>query len=296
MEYIRHLKAQKEWDANQVHCLYGLDADLIMLSLVTHEPHFALIREEGVLDRKKKRAVGSPDQKFHLLHISLVREYLEMDFESLKHRMPFPYSFERVVDDFIMMSFFVGNDFLPGLPSLDIAEGALNMLFKLYKDIIPTLDGYLTTAGQMNWSRVEVFLRALGKHEKHMFDIIPPHLEQVEKRLKAERQRENKTGKPILADVLYGGSQDKHEDLLVSNDSIKSEDEEDDEYWKTSYYREKFDFKAEDKEAVRKLVKSYLEAIAWVLHYYYDGCVSWSWYYPYHYPPLVSGTSFFVQS
>jgi 5'-3' exonuclease len=60
---------------------------------------------------------------------------------------------ERAVDDFVFLCMLVGNDFLPGLPSLDVADGALNMMMRVYTEALPELGGYLTHKGELHMGR-----------------------------------------------------------------------------------------------------------------------------------------------
>eukprot|EP00762_Andalucia_godoyi_P001681 ANDGO_07122.mRNA.1 5'-3' exoribonuclease 1 len=168
MDFIRARKSAPAYSPDERHCLYGLDADLIMLSLASHEPHFVLLREEIQFGNKPQKSLrGQTEEelrheirdetRFHLLYINLLREYLEFEFRTVE--LPFGFDLDRVIDDFILMCFFMGNDFLPSLPTFNIGEGSLNDLFDIYRQVLPELGGYITLGANVDFARLSVFLQ-----------------------------------------------------------------------------------------------------------------------------------------
>lgn len=209
MEYIRNAKAQPNYNQNMRHCLYGLDADLIMLGLLSHDPHFCLLREEVTFGRaSKSKSKELEHQNFYLLHLCIVREYLEMEFQELHEdgTLAFPFDLESVIDDFILMAFFVGNDFLPNLPGLHINEGALANMFKIYKSVLPKCDGYINEDGVINMPRLDKLLTELSKLELVSFESDVSDEKwfasrQMEKKLEAKNgtsHKNTKTGQLVI--------------------------------------------------------------------------------------------------
>ncbi|XP_055322156.1 5'-3' exoribonuclease 2 homolog isoform X2 [Sitodiplosis mosellana] len=384
MDFIRRQRGQPNHDPNTQHVLCGADADLIMLGLATHEPNFTIIREEFLPNKPRPcevcgstshemssceglmpatmnetAAAAASEVKFIFVRLSVLKEYLRRTLQM--PNLPFQYDFERVLDDWVFLCFFVGNDFLPHLPSLEIREGAIDRLINLYKNCVYKTSGYLTNSGEVNLERVQMILRDLGMVEDDIFTQRQKREIQFRERNKANKKRKPDTpnfqnmhnsqfaptqlGKGIkpqsisnirneIANIrrqdLQNDQKSELEKFLEPNDGSasqaakpsgsrkrKHDDAEDNEgadettkleaeeaeeedpdandevrLWeagfKDRYYESKFDVGPDNLQFRYSVALQYVRGLCWVLKYYYQGCASWNWYFPYHYAPFAS--------
>jgi 5'-3' exoribonuclease 1 len=200
------------------------------------------------------------------------------------------------------------------LPTLDIAEGALNTLWETYKRMLPTLGGFMTDEGRLDARRLELMLEQIGLKEAEVLSERAKAAEDfAEKNRKGSSfdvdvDEEDEVDAAMTALAAEGDDDDDDADTsdptfaVVTKKVVKKEPEMMNSArrrmmlqgegglraWRASYYADKMGVTTLDTPTVTQLAHNYLEGIMWVLEYYYRGVVSWTWFYPYHYAPMAS--------
>ena len=138
MDYIR--KNQQE----ATFLVYGLDADLILLSMLnSFENHIYLMREEMEFNMVIKDTFDK-------------EQFLYLDIEELKKEL-FPNedtvgsgATPQAIQDYIMMMSLLGNDFLPHSISLTIKDGGYIILYNILQKFHKQ-NKFLVNKGKVNW-------------------------------------------------------------------------------------------------------------------------------------------------
>ena len=232
---------------DETFCISGLDADLIMLALGTHMPKFYILRED----------LYDSNNEFFCIDIGSIRSELSnlLVWKEVKHK----YEPKISIDDFIFLTFIVGNDFLPHIPSIEIIENGLELILEVYRET-GTSYGHITQKinGNIKFcpETLGIFLGTIGYYEKSNF----------EQKLK---KKNSFFPDPIL------------EKCAVQNEGKWKVNIE---KYKTDYYNACFSPDTDEE----KLCHDYLEGMQWVLSYYTRGVSNWKWNFRYHYAPPAS--------
>lgn len=262
-DFVRSIKGN-----NVRHAICGLDADLIFLSLVTHEKSFKVVREDVFWIEREERSMcelckvsghstkncgqQSMFPPYIYLDIGIVREYLRKEFE---HVLQIGADMNRMVNDWVFVCFFVGNDFLPCIPSMDIRVSAIETLTKSYIQGLLERKRYLTDGSKICIPELTMMMETLAKEETVLLKAKLDSYVKISKRRNEEPREEDINNK------LY------------------------EKRGRSAYYSKRLH--AHTQKEIEKVCIEYVKGLAWVLQYYQKGVPSWEWYYPLHFAPLA---------
>lgn len=98
-----------------------------------------------------------------VIKISVLKEYLATDLMFSCSNVDWDIC--KAINDWIFICFFVGNDFLPHIPTLEIRENAITVVISIWKRMMQKWDGYLTDRGNANVERVLELMKELSYME-----------------------------------------------------------------------------------------------------------------------------------
>lgn len=243
MQYIKKYGNQTE-----SYCIYGLDADLMMLGMVLPVNNIIIARE-------------ADENIVQFVDVSMFRKEILniMRWSSGSTADPSVYFNDRDgVHDFILLCFLVGNDFLPTIPTMSIIDGGINLMMDIYKEL-GKHNGHLTRTSRnhivdFKIKSLTAFLVELGKKETEL----------IEKKYKGIPK--------FFPDPLILQNMNEKKQLDLEN-------------FKKDYYEKNLPHVQHD---IPSLVHSYLDGMHWVLNYYVNSMPDWMWYYPHLYAPFLS--------
>lgn len=261
----------KKYDTNGNDAVYGLDADLIMLSMTTQNRNIYLLRESvefgNIINTNED---GLP--LFLYLNITNFKNSIVNELKENGLKVNNDY---RIICDYVFMCFLLGNDFLPHTLSLAIKNGGINILLEYYLQISDK-NYYLVQINKNKFSINDKFLYELiCKISESENELLQTNTRNLLRSRVRNKECSNKFEKELhLYEYLpiFHRDIDKYIDMGSEN-------------WRPRYYDICFDTNFESD--IDYICFNYLQGLYWTLKYYFEDCVSNSWYYKFRHPPTM---------
>jgi 5'-3' exonuclease len=294
--YIRENKIDH---CDKTSIIYGLDADLIMLA-INHLP----ICKNIYLFRETPEFIKCVDSSLE------PNESYLLDIPELSKNIILQMKFNPKIQycyDYIFLCFFLGNDFAPHFPSLNIRTDGIHKLLNAYKLTLGDKNICLTDGNNIFWKNLRLLIEYLASQEEEYFKNEMKKRDKREKYKPTINTKVQSSGKidpktPVVSS--FAPDLKKVEEKLDEHDIIKHKMDEFQAIpnydrglekfinpfkngWQERYYKALFNIDSKIEDKIEQICINYLEMLEWTMEYYTNGCKDWRWSYKYNYPPLL---------
>jgi 5'-3' exonuclease len=244
------------------------------ISLYRETPHFIQNIDNSI----------SPDQAYLMDINALAFQLLEelgsnitnqSSYRSQAHAYNVAHVVTKLISDYILISFILGNDFLPHAPAFNIRTKGMQILMNNYREHFGKKGLFLTdplsTPCSIDWKNFRLFLEKLGEQE--LSNLQREHRQRDKLESLPPRVREGDD--PFLAklDSLPVHIRAKERYIAPEHDD-----------WQRRYYKVTLDATLADRKTI---CTDYLKTLEWNFKYYTSGCPDWRWTYRFRCAPLI---------
>jgi 5'-3' exonuclease len=266
------IRKNPEKHQSETTVIYGLDADLIMLS-INHLPicpNIYLFRETPHFIQSIDSSL-EPDENYFMDIPELTRAIIKYMNNDNEHSDIGDHVKNKIYD-YIFLCFFLGNDFLPHFPATNIRTGGVDKMLNAYRATMGEKDN-LTDGKIIYWNNVRKIIQWLTNAEEQF--IISEH-----KLRNSREKRETPQTSPEEKYKRFELTPMYERDIEKYINPFKP-------FWQQRYYRSLFGIKSDTTgEHIKDICVNYLQGLEWTMKYYTTGCPDWRWRYKYDYPPL----------
>lgn len=262
-----HMRRFPDDYAETTTLVYGLDADLIMLTM----SHLHIC-SELYLYRESPSFIKSISKSLD------PNELYILDVPQLSHIISSTLNMPS--SDYTFLCFLLGNDFIPHIPAINIRSTGMDILMSTYTTLVNTDEDLLCQNGKVMWPNVNKLISALAEKEHKYL------LAEYERRYLCEKRGANKKDGVMSYEEAYFNmipSFERNKEKFINPKKVG---------WRERYYRVLFDV-THEKE-IKHICLRYMEILEWTHKYYTMGCVSWDIHYPYMYAPLLQDLEKYV--
>jgi 5'-3' exonuclease len=238
--------------------VYGLDADLIMLSVLESTP-ISLMRETQAFEQAPDKSAAR--RPFTFMDITQFRVVLRSHLAS-----EYGISGDDAVHVYVFLCFFIGNDFLPALSFLKLQEEGLETIMSAYRQCEDSGSILIKTGSsyKINYHMLWRWMEVLQKTEDAAFMAV--HNAYVRSHRAQLLRQSNRR-------IAYV---DPSANMFARASA-----------WRLDYYHYLLDPSA-DSPCVEHACRQYLEGLQWLVDLYFHQAIhAPGWYYSFNYSPTI---------